>query len=114
MVEPGCQKEGTFRSARLSSPSVLPPQSRTARGQSTQQTAWAPPPAYAPEPQHAPSDVKPPASTYEPSGALSHAGPRQSHDEILSALERLGSLHQKGVLSDQEFASKKADLLSRL
>ena len=31
-----------------------------------------------------------------------------------TALERLGSLHQKGVLSDQEFASKKAELLSRL
>jgi Short C-terminal domain len=38
----------------------------------------------------------------------------QSQDEILSALERLGALHQKGVLSDQEFASKKAELPSRI
>lgn len=61
-----------------------------------QQPVWQPPPppaAYAPQPQ---------------------SGAPQSQDEILNALERLGALHQKGVLSDQEFASKKAELLSRL
>ena len=41
-------------------------------------------------------------------------GSLQSHDEILKALERLGDLHQKGILSDGEFKSKKAELLSRL
>jgi len=30
------------------------------------------------------------------------------------ALERLGDLHQKGILSEDEFKSKKAELLSRL
>ncbi len=62
-----------------------------------QQPVWQPPP--------------PPPAPYvaQPQGA-----PPQSHDEILNALERLGALHQKGVLSDQEFASKKAELLSRL
>lgn len=41
-------------------------------------------------------------------------GSLQSHDDILKALERLGDLHQKGILSDDEFKSKKAELLSRL
>jgi Short C-terminal domain len=62
-----------------------------------QQPVWQPPP--------------PPPAPYvaQPQGPAP-----QSHDEILDALERLGALHQKGVLSDQEFASKKAELLSRL
>lgn len=43
------------------------------------------------------------------------AGPsQQSPDEILKTLERIAELHQKGILSDDEFKSKKADLLSRL
>jgi hypothetical protein len=46
--------------------------------------------------------------------APSSSGGPQSHDEILSALERLGNLHEKGVLSDEEFRSKKAELLGRL
>lgn len=35
-------------------------------------------------------------------------------ESILGALERLGQLREKGVLSDQEFAEKKAELLKRL
>ena len=65
------------------------------------QSSQPEPLAYQPAPQQ--------ASQPQPSG-----GATQSHDEILSALERLGALHQKGVLSDQEFASKKAELLARL
>jgi Short C-terminal domain len=38
----------------------------------------------------------------------------QSHDDILKAIERIADLHQKGILSDDEFKSKKAELLSRL
>jgi hypothetical protein len=38
----------------------------------------------------------------------------QSHDDILKALERIADLHQKGILSDDEFKSKKTELLSRL
>lgn len=34
--------------------------------------------------------------------------------DVLSALERLGDLKAKGVLTDSEFAAKKAELLSRL
>jgi hypothetical protein len=35
-------------------------------------------------------------------------------DDILGMIERLATLHKNGVLSDQEFATKKAELLSRL
>jgi hypothetical protein len=60
-------------------------------------------PQYAP-PQYAPP---PPAA---PSGSLE---PR-SQGEVLTALERLGDLHQKGILTDSEFQAKKAELLNRL
>ncbi len=36
------------------------------------------------------------------------------HDDIIATLERLGALKEKGYLSEEEFASKKAELLSRL
>ena len=35
-------------------------------------------------------------------------------DAVLTALGRLGDLHQRGILTDEEFAAKKAELLSRL
>jgi Short C-terminal domain len=35
-------------------------------------------------------------------------------EETLRTLERIAELHQKGILSDEEFRSKKAELLSRL
>jgi len=38
----------------------------------------------------------------------------QPTSDIFAALEKLGDLHGKGILSDEEFASKKAELLSRL
>ncbi|WP_437935238.1 SHOCT domain-containing protein [Sorangium sp. So ce341] len=34
--------------------------------------------------------------------------------DIFSAIERLADLRQKGIITEQEFAAKKADLLSRL
>lgn len=37
-----------------------------------------------------------------------------SQAEIFSSLERLAQLHQSGVLSEDEFKTKKAELLSRL
>jgi hypothetical protein len=33
---------------------------------------------------------------------------------VLATLDRLGDLHRRGVLTDEEFAAKKAELLSRL
>jgi Short C-terminal domain len=37
-----------------------------------------------------------------------------SPDTVLATLERLAELHQKGVLTDAEFAAKKAELLARI
>jgi Short C-terminal domain len=51
----------------------------------------------------------PPSPSVQPSFAAA-----QPTGDIFAALEKLGDLHDKGILSDEEFASKKAELLSRL
>jgi hypothetical protein len=33
---------------------------------------------------------------------------------VLAALERLAELHRKGILTDEEFTTKKAELLNRI
>jgi Short C-terminal domain len=79
-------------------------------------------PVVSPAPPSPPSPPPPasnwqtqPSNVFSPQAARSSSsGAPQSHDEILSALERLGTLHEKGILSDQEFQAKKAELLSRL
>ena len=48
----------------------------------------------------------------EPAAPPERAAPAGTHAG--AALERLGDLHQRGVLTDEEFAAKKAELLSRL
>ena len=37
-----------------------------------------------------------------------------SADAVLDQIERLGKLHQSGILTDEEFTQKKKDLMSRL
>lgn len=57
-----------------------------------------------------------PAAQVEPArddASSGHASPPAS-DEIFAALERLGDLKAKGILSEEEFAAKKAELLARL
>lgn len=44
----------------------------------------------------------------------SSTGGSANESDIFAALERLASLKQKGILTDEEFAAKKAELLSRL
>jgi Short C-terminal domain len=41
-------------------------------------------------------------------------GPSGDPASIVAAIESLAGLHQRGILSDEEFATKKAELLSRL
>jgi hypothetical protein len=36
------------------------------------------------------------------------------HEDILTAIERLASLHARGILTEAEFSAKKAELLGRL
>lgn len=70
--------------------------------QPPQQSAALP---YAPPPPAAPPASSPGAQQPPPSGASL---------DIFAAIEGLAQLHQRGILSDDEFRSKKAELLSRL
>ena len=62
-----------------------------------------PPQAPAPEP---PAPEPPPAKPASDDAGNSAA--------IVAAIESLAGLHQRGILSDEEFSTKKAELLSRL
>ena len=53
---------------------------------------------------------KPEATVAEPATKQ----PSTTTSDVLGALERLGELQRKGILTEEEFAAKKADLLSRL
>lgn len=68
-----------------------------------QQVAETPTAAPAPHAQAAPG----PSAAAAPGGSDDSAG-------ILAAIESLAGLHQRGILSDEEFAAKKAELLGRL
>jgi hypothetical protein len=62
-------------------------------------------PSVAPAPRPAPAAAPQP----EPSRAET-----AQETDIFAKIERLADLHQKGILSPEEFAAKKAELLSRL
>ena len=53
---------------------------------------------------------KPDAATAE-SEAPTAVTPTSEEDARLARLERLGSLHEKGILTDEEFAAEKARVL---
>jgi Short C-terminal domain len=53
--------------------------------------------------------VAPATQTPEPA-----AGPSADPTTIIAAIESLAGLHERGILSDEEFAAKKAELLARL
>ena len=64
-------------------------------------------------------DGKPPARpqpsvTEAPRSQAVPASAPAAEQDVFSAIERLGDLHAKGLLSDEEFARKKAELLERL
>ncbi len=69
---------------------------------------------------HPPAPSPPPAQAYQqpapepPPPAPPGGGPPLAQGDIFSAIEKLGQLHQQGVLTDSEFQAKKAELLSRL
>ncbi len=46
--------------------------------------------------------------------AVSNADPSGNSEMIFDMLEKLGSLRDKGILSEEEFAAKKSELLARL
>ena len=50
----------------------------------------------------------------QPPAAAVAAAPAETSDSIMALLERLGDLKAKGILTDEEFAAKKAELLKKL
>ncbi len=70
----------------------------------------APAPSAAPispAPAAEPKPYAPPAATVAPKSST-------SPDDIFAMIERLADLRQKNILSEEEFATKKAELLGRL
>jgi hypothetical protein len=70
-----------------------------------------------PAPEHRASEL--PASEHRtpepaPAGPLASFPPSGDASSILTLLEQLGQLKEKGILTEEEFASKKAELLKRL
>jgi hypothetical protein len=49
-----------------------------------------------------------------PNAAAPLAAPETGASDIFAAIERLAGLHAKGMLTDSEFSTKKAELLARL
>lgn len=64
--------------------------------------------------QPAPAPSRAPAVDASATPAWSSPTQGSDSDSIIGAIERLGQLKEKGVLTEQEFFSKKAELLSRL
>jgi hypothetical protein len=64
-------------------------------------------------------NAAPPLSGFQP-GAFASGAPAQSapsgamESDIFAKIEKLAELKQKGILSEEEFSNKKAELLSRL
>jgi hypothetical protein len=69
-----------------------------------------------PAPQSQPVAQNQPAAQFTPSSYNSNTRPQSNDQEadIFAKLERLADLHQKGIVSSEEFAAKKSELLSRL
>ena len=74
----------------------------------TQQVAETPAAAPAPQPEPAPQVAPQPPAPASTSGAPGDPA------AIVAAIESLAGLHARGILSDEEFTTKKAELLGRL
>jgi hypothetical protein len=64
-------------------------------------------------PEHAHRQEPEPVAPVKQSAA-SPTSETQAPDDIFFKLERLAELHKKGIISDEEFAAKKTELLGRL
>ena len=78
--------------------------------QTAHQTAGAPAPQHQSQYQSGPAP-HPAAHAQTPPPASSGSGDAAA---IVAAIESLAGLHERGILSDEEFATKKAELLDRL
>ena len=72
----------------------------------------SPAPAPAPAPAFAPMSPMTQMAPMSPPAAMPTAS--AGGEDILATIEKLGALLQRGLLTEQEFAAKKAELLARL
>jgi hypothetical protein len=103
---------GTFsvESLPLLSPAPPAPTPPSAPQSFPSQQGYAPREGYAPQQSFTPQQNFTPQQSGAPSGGSSSA----SAADIIAAIERLGQLREKGILSEDEFQAKKAELLARL
>jgi hypothetical protein len=65
-----------------------------------------------PPPQH---QQAAPVENWQPAPApFRPAAPSASEGDVLATIEKLADLRARGILTDEEFSTKKAELLSRL
>lgn len=75
-----------------------------------------------PQPQPVPMQPQPQSSQPSQPAEVAPQGPNtdfsstapRSGENVIETLERLGALREKGYITDEEFASKKSELLARL
>ena len=67
-----------------------------------------------PQPTSPMPEPAPEIPQQQPAQAPAPQSPSINTDEIFSLIEKLADLHSKGILSDNDYEAKKADLLSRL
>ncbi|NTV11987.1 MAG: SHOCT domain-containing protein, partial [Zoogloea sp.] len=67
-------------------------------------------PPQAPQPEPPQMSPAPAPAHFNPPPPAAGAG----EDDVFTTIERLAALHAKGILSDEEFSAKKAELLGRL
>ncbi|MFP5078244.1 SHOCT domain-containing protein [Rhizobium sp. YIM 134829] len=93
-----------------------------ARDQSAARPSWSEPtakqapdtadePTHSPEPTTSPIEPPPVAATQPTAPG---AAPSVDGLQIITLIEKLAALRQAGVLTDEEFSAKKAELLARL
>jgi hypothetical protein len=79
-----------------------------------QQQPPPPPQGFAPQQGFVPQQGFAPQQGFSPQPPPSGPSSNASSADIIGAIERLGQLREKGVLTEDEFNAKKAELLSRL
>ncbi len=94
-----------FQSPQFQSPQFQSPQFQSPQFQSQYQSH--------PAPQFAPQTPQTP-QTPQAQAPAPASGPSGDPAAIVAAIESLAGLHERGILSDEEFAAKKAELLGRL
>jgi hypothetical protein len=90
-------------------PGTAPQQPAPQKAYASQPEPWVQPAQSAPAPMPPPP---PPPMASSPSSQF--GAPQAQHDEVVALIEKLAELHKKCILTDSEYESKKAELLSRL